>query len=179
MKVEVTTPDEYQGSVIGDLSSRRGMIQGSETDPNGEVINLGYGKTISILDTAKLIMKILGREQEIFVDDKRVRPVIDFHDRVNTSFSLIINSLEFFKQPEEKIKFNVELDLYWKDQLLVWNPEDFGNVTDLNVNPNEIWTPDIELYNSGDYPEIWTRNSEATLDNFLLKERKLSLSSRA
>ena len=34
MKVEVTTPDEYQGSVIGDLSSRRGMIQGSETDPN-------------------------------------------------------------------------------------------------------------------------------------------------
>ena len=24
--------------------------------------------------------------------DKRVRPVIDFHDRVNTSFSLIINS---------------------------------------------------------------------------------------
>lgn len=38
MKVEVTTPDEYQGSVIGDLSSRRGVIQGSETDPGGEVI---------------------------------------------------------------------------------------------------------------------------------------------
>jgi elongation factor G len=38
MKVECTTPDEYQGSVIGDLSSRRGIIQGSETDPNGEVI---------------------------------------------------------------------------------------------------------------------------------------------
>ena len=38
MKVEVTTPDEYQGTVIGDLSSRRGIIQGSETDPNGEVI---------------------------------------------------------------------------------------------------------------------------------------------
>lgn len=38
MKVEVTTPDEYQGTVIGDLSSRRGLIQGSETDPNGEVV---------------------------------------------------------------------------------------------------------------------------------------------
>ncbi|EQC46457.1 translation elongation factor G [Bacteriovorax sp. BSW11_IV] len=38
MKVEVTTPDEYQGSVIGDLSSRRGIIQGSETDPGGDVI---------------------------------------------------------------------------------------------------------------------------------------------
>jgi elongation factor G len=30
MKVEVETPDEYQGFVIGDLSSRRGLIQGSE-----------------------------------------------------------------------------------------------------------------------------------------------------
>ena len=38
MKVEVATPDEYQGSVIGDLSSRRGLIQGSESDPSGEVV---------------------------------------------------------------------------------------------------------------------------------------------
>ena len=38
MKVEVTTPDEYQGTIIGDLSSRRGLIQGSETDAGGEVV---------------------------------------------------------------------------------------------------------------------------------------------
>ncbi len=37
MKVEVVTPDQYQGSIIGDLSSRRGVIQGSETDAAGEV----------------------------------------------------------------------------------------------------------------------------------------------
>ena len=38
MKVEVETPEEYQGSVIGDLSSRRGIIQGSETTDTGDVI---------------------------------------------------------------------------------------------------------------------------------------------
>ena len=38
MVVEVTTPDEYQGGVIGDLSSRRGQISGSETDAAGEVV---------------------------------------------------------------------------------------------------------------------------------------------
>lgn len=37
MKVEAVTPEEHQGAVIGDLSSRRGVIQGSETDANGEV----------------------------------------------------------------------------------------------------------------------------------------------
>lgn len=30
MKLEVTTPTDFMGDVIGDLSSRRGMIQGTE-----------------------------------------------------------------------------------------------------------------------------------------------------
>ena len=35
MKVEVTVPEEYMGDVIGDLNSRRGRIEGMETE-NGE-----------------------------------------------------------------------------------------------------------------------------------------------
>ncbi len=39
MKVEVVTPDEYTGSVIGDLNSRRGQVQGQEMRGNATVIN--------------------------------------------------------------------------------------------------------------------------------------------
>ncbi|AEM41945.1 elongation factor G [Ketogulonicigenium vulgare] len=39
MKVEVVTPDEYTGSIIGDLTSRRGMVQGQDTRGNAIVIN--------------------------------------------------------------------------------------------------------------------------------------------
>ena len=35
MKVEVETPEEYMGDVIGDLNSRRGMVQGMEDSPAG------------------------------------------------------------------------------------------------------------------------------------------------
>merc|ERR1711916_141721 len=35
MKVEVVTPEDYMGDIIGDLNSRRGQIQGSE--PRGNV----------------------------------------------------------------------------------------------------------------------------------------------
>jgi elongation factor G len=35
MGVEVTTPKEYMGDVIGDLNSRRGVIQGTEEAPGG------------------------------------------------------------------------------------------------------------------------------------------------
>jgi len=38
MKVEVLTPDEYMGDVIGDLNSRRGQISGTETRGNAQVV---------------------------------------------------------------------------------------------------------------------------------------------
>ncbi|MCC6704914.1 MAG: elongation factor G [Thermomicrobiales bacterium] len=38
MQVEVTTPDEYMGDVIGDLNSRRGMIQGMESRAGAQVV---------------------------------------------------------------------------------------------------------------------------------------------
>jgi elongation factor G len=38
MKVEVVTPEDYTGSVIGDLNSRRGQIQGQDRRGNANVI---------------------------------------------------------------------------------------------------------------------------------------------
>ena len=39
MKVEVVTPDEYTGGIIGDLTSRRGQISGQEARGNAVVVN--------------------------------------------------------------------------------------------------------------------------------------------
>ena len=38
MKVEVTTPNEYQGDVMGDINRRRGQVQGMETKGNDTII---------------------------------------------------------------------------------------------------------------------------------------------
>ena len=39
MKVEVVTPEEYLGGIIGDLNSRRGQIAGTSTRGNAQVVN--------------------------------------------------------------------------------------------------------------------------------------------
>jgi elongation factor G len=39
MKVEVVTPEEYLGGVIGDLNSRRGQIAGTDSRGNAQVVN--------------------------------------------------------------------------------------------------------------------------------------------
>ena len=38
MKVEVVTPEDYMGDVIGDLNRRRGQIQGMEDNPGGKAV---------------------------------------------------------------------------------------------------------------------------------------------
>ncbi|XMR34082.1 hypothetical protein ACLK12_17795 [Escherichia coli] len=40
MKVEVETPEDYTGDVIGDLNRRRGLIEGMEDGPSGQKIVL-------------------------------------------------------------------------------------------------------------------------------------------
>jgi len=57
MAVEVETPEEFMGNVMGDLSSRRGMVQGMEDLPTGKVIKaevplaemFGYSTTLRSL----------------------------------------------------------------------------------------------------------------------------------
>src|SRR5207249_2277651 len=39
MKVEVVTPEDYLGNVIGDLNSRRGQIIGTDSRGNAQVVN--------------------------------------------------------------------------------------------------------------------------------------------
>jgi len=39
MKVEVVTPEEYLGDVIGDLNSRRGQVQGMDSRGNAQVVS--------------------------------------------------------------------------------------------------------------------------------------------
>ena len=39
MKVEVVTPDEYMGDIIGDLNSRRGQVSGMDERGNARVVN--------------------------------------------------------------------------------------------------------------------------------------------
>ncbi len=63
MKVEVVTPEEYTGSVIGDLTSRRGMVQGQDSRGNANVITtfvplanmFGYINTLRSMTSGRAV----------------------------------------------------------------------------------------------------------------------------
>ncbi|MDB3995281.1 elongation factor G, partial [Gammaproteobacteria bacterium] len=39
MSIEIVTPEEYMGDVVGDLSRRRGVVQGMEDGPSGKIVS--------------------------------------------------------------------------------------------------------------------------------------------
>ena len=61
MAVEVETPEDFMGNVMGDLSSRRGMVQGMEDLPSGKAIRaevplaemFGYSTTLRSLSQGR------------------------------------------------------------------------------------------------------------------------------
>ena len=67
MKVEVVTPREYMGDVIGDLNSRRGRITGQDQRSNAEVIDamvplsnlFGYASAMEALGRGRITFTML------------------------------------------------------------------------------------------------------------------------
>ena len=61
MKVEVVTPEEYMGDIIGDLNSRRGLVNGMDQRGNARVVNafvplanmFGYVNTLRSLSQGR------------------------------------------------------------------------------------------------------------------------------
>ncbi len=61
MAVEVETPEDFMGNVMGDLSSRRGIVQGMDDNPSGKVIKaevplaemFGYSTTLRSLSQGR------------------------------------------------------------------------------------------------------------------------------
>jgi len=63
MKVEVVTPEDYMGDVIGDLNRRRGQIHGNEDTPSGKTITaevplsemFGYSTTLRSMSQGRAV----------------------------------------------------------------------------------------------------------------------------
>ena len=85
---------------------------------------------------------------------KLERPVLDFGDNIKLKYGIEIKSLVRFDQKGENIEFNMWITQLWNDQYLTWNISDY-EYQHLNINSNQIWVPDLELYNAASQPTIY------------------------
>eukprot|EP00794_Sanderia_malayensis_P004553 gene4553-5150_t len=90
------------------------------------------------------------KEQLLAKYMKSVRPVAKQSDTIQVKFEIALRSIVDLQEKNQLLISNVWVRIYWQDFSLVWNPSNYSNITTINFAPNDIWTPDVVLYNSAD-----------------------------
>ncbi|ELT96539.1 hypothetical protein CAPTEDRAFT_52979, partial [Capitella teleta] len=78
------------------------------------------------------------------------RPLLNSSATTKVEFALALIQILDFDETNQVLTTNVWKRYRWNDELLIWNPADFGGLTDVRLPSNVIWTPDIVLYNNAD-----------------------------
>ncbi|KAK6747176.1 hypothetical protein RB195_000410 [Necator americanus] len=78
------------------------------------------------------------------------RPVSNSSEPVNVKMGLVLQQIVSVDEKNQVVDVNAWLKLTWHDYSLIWDPKKYDGVTDLRFKKNQVWTPDVLLYNSAD-----------------------------
>ncbi|KAL5963456.1 Acetylcholine receptor subunit beta-like 2 [Taenia solium] len=82
--------------------------------------------------------------------NKILRPVSHANETLTVFFGLGLLQLMDLDEVNQILTTNVWVELEWTDSRLIWEPEDFGGVTALFIPSEQLWLPDLLLYNNAD-----------------------------
>lgn len=97
--------------------------------------------------------------------EKESRPIYNINKPVVVDMGLAIQTLEQFNQKTETIKLNIWFRMNWMNQYMNWYNNSNYTISSIDVNPTDIWIPDIELINAASLPEIYTLKGGMMLYN--------------
>ncbi|KAK1798000.1 hypothetical protein P4O66_000505 [Electrophorus voltai] len=78
------------------------------------------------------------------------RPVFNDTHTLTVNFSLSLMQIIDVDEKNQVLTTNIWLQLYWYDHYLKWNISEYADVMSVRFPDNQIWKPDILLYNSAD-----------------------------
>eukprot|EP00794_Sanderia_malayensis_P012868 gene12868-14193_t len=79
---------------------------------------------------------------------KLARPVQNKSHPLVVDFGIAYVQLVELNDKEQMMISSIWVRQHWNNTHLAWDPEDYGNVTTINVDPKKVWLPDIVLYNN-------------------------------
>ncbi|XP_064459792.1 acetylcholine receptor subunit alpha-like 1 [Ornithodoros turicata] len=82
--------------------------------------------------------------------NRLIRPVSNNSDRLTVKMGLKLSQLIDVNLKNQIMTTNVWVNQEWSDHKLKWDPQEYGGVTELYVPAEQIWLPDIVLYNNAD-----------------------------
>merc|ERR1711971_1178355 len=104
-------------------------------------VNLANGEGLDVSSEGELVQKLLSSYH------KHGRPVLDAKKPINVTLGVTLQQIQEVDPKKETLTALVWLNLEWKDEFLRWNASQAGDIDKLRMNVEDIWVPDIEVYN--------------------------------
>ncbi|XP_036363179.1 acetylcholine receptor subunit alpha-type acr-16-like isoform X2 [Octopus sinensis] len=102
---------------------------------------------IEIPDEKKIIRDLLLLYEKRGIDG---RPVRNSSMPVSVKFSIQLIQIMDLDEKNQILKLSVWDRYAWKDEFLVWDPAQYGGVTNVRIHQDKVWKPDFKLYNYAD-----------------------------
>uniref|UniRef100_A0A3B3SXQ5 Neuronal acetylcholine receptor subunit alpha-7 n=1 Tax=Paramormyrops kingsleyae TaxID=1676925 RepID=A0A3B3SXQ5_9TELE len=78
------------------------------------------------------------------------RPVANDTLPITVNLSMILIQIMDVDEKNQVLTTNMWLQMHWYDHYLQWNQSEYPGVKNLRFTTDQVWTPDILLYNSAD-----------------------------
>ncbi|XP_011865803.1 PREDICTED: acetylcholine receptor subunit beta-like 2 isoform X2 [Vollenhovia emeryi] len=124
------------------------------------VFGIAYGNRIFFEanpDTKRLYDDLLSNYNRL------IRPVINNTETLTVWLGLKLSQLIEMNLKNQVMTTNVWVEQKWFDYKLQWDPQEYGGIDMLYVPSENIWLPDIVLYNNADGNYEVTLMTKATL----------------
>ncbi|KAK6190689.1 hypothetical protein SNE40_002495 [Patella caerulea] len=102
-------------------------------------------------------------EDKVKKGNSKIRPVKNQSERVEVEMSLFMVAILDVNEVQQSVEATIWMKVFWKNELLVWNPSDYGNLTLIYPPKENMWKPDLAMSNG--YNEL----APVGLDFVLLK----------
>uniref|UniRef100_A0A3Q1H3T8 Neuronal acetylcholine receptor subunit alpha-7 n=1 Tax=Acanthochromis polyacanthus TaxID=80966 RepID=A0A3Q1H3T8_9TELE len=94
------------------------------------------------------------------------RPVANDSQTLTVQFSFTLMQVMDVDEKNQILTTNAWLQMQWYDHYLQWNQSEYPGVKNLRFTPDQVWTPDILLYNRYDLLSFVCKPSSLVISAF-------------
>lgn len=82
------------------------------------------------------------------------RPVKNHLTQTKVDMRVTVNEFVELDTANSMLVTDAWFHISWRDELLTWDPNDYQQLKQIHMNPNEIWKPDIVLINTANQDNL-------------------------
>ncbi|XP_050408926.2 acetylcholine receptor subunit alpha-L1-like [Patella vulgata] len=86
-------------------------------------------------------------QEKVKKGNSKIRPLKNQSEIVDVEMTLFMVAILDVNEVQQSVEATIWMKVRWKNELLVWDPNDYGNLTLIYPPEENIWKPDLAISN--------------------------------